>query len=125
MSVTRQLAWLVAAAMRKASAESKVSVPYPNADSRAAVASRISGSSSTIATIFLGNEGTISPELPRPLGSPARCLGLRNVPARRLLRRQKRLDMRDFRWRLAIICQNHVRPCQCGLETIDRRLTER
>ena len=33
----------------------------------------------------------------------------------RLLRRQKRLDMRDFRWRLAIICQNHVRPCQCGL----------
>src|SRR5580693_7124646 len=125
MSVTRQLAWLVAAAIRKASAGSKVSVPYPNADSRAAVASRISGSSSTTATIFFGNEDTKSPRILQPLGLPARCLGLRNVPARRLLRRQKRLDMRDFRWRLAIFCQNHVRPCQGGLETIDRRLTER
>src|ERR1700719_2589951 len=102
MSVTRQRAWLVAAAMRKASAEAKVSVPYPNADSRAAVDSRISGSSSTIATIFLGDEITKSPEILQPLGSPACCIGLRNVPARRLLRRQKRLYMRDLHLRLCI-----------------------
>src|SRR5580704_4492115 len=127
MSVTRQRAWLVAAAIRKASAESKVSVPYPNADSRAAVDFRISGSSSTIATIFFGDEITNSPEISRPLGSSACGLGLRNVPVRlrHFLRRQNRLDMRDSRRRLAIICQNHVRPCQCGLETVDRRLTER
>jgi hypothetical protein len=44
---------LVEAQVRNVSAESKVSGQYPAADNRLAIAARISGSSSTTATVFL------------------------------------------------------------------------
>src|SRR5262245_34420178 len=53
ISTTRQVALLVEAQVRNVSAESKVSGEYPAADNRLAIAARISGSSSTTATVFL------------------------------------------------------------------------